>query len=187
MRDIPADIISALESRLFRPCYFVYVGFSDPIRFTSLYSSKTLFGDEYFGLGNLGKVSPISENSDMEPQQMSITIAGVNPTSLSATLSEPYINRDVRVYVGMLNDNGALIADTAMTYFVGKVDEMKVVQDTKGSIEIIARDRLADWNRPRVERYTNASQQARYPGDKGLEFVSQVADKEIIWPASSYF
>lgn len=187
MRDIPAAIITALESRKFKPCYFVYIGFSTPLRFTSLYSSKTLFGEEYIGLGNLGRVSPVSENSDLEPQQMSILIAGVSPTSLAGALTEPYINRDVRVYVGMLDDNGALIGDTALTYFVGKVDEMKVSQGKTGSIEVIARDRLADWNRPRVERYTNASQQARYPGDKGLEYVSQVADKEIIWPASSYF
>lgn len=187
MRNIPTEIITALESRKFKPAYFVFVGFSDPIRFTSLYSSKVVDGDEYIGLGNLGKVSGISENTDMEPQQLSIVIAGVNPASLSATLTEPYVNREVRVLVGMLDDNDGLIGDVTMTYFVGKIDEMKVTQDTAGSIEIIARDRLADWSRPRVERYTNASQQAKFPGDKGLEFVSQVADKEIIWPASSYF
>lgn len=187
MRDIHPDIIAALESFKFKPCYFVDIMFDDPVHFTSLYTSKTYNGTEYIGLGNLGKVSRISENSELEPQQMSIVIAGVTGASLASALTDPYINRDVRVYVGMLDDQGALIADTAMTYFVGKVDELKVEQGKNAHIEVIARDRLADWNRPRIERYTNAAQQAKYPGDKGLEFVSQVADKEIIWPASSYF
>lgn len=187
MRSIPAEIITALESAKLKPAYFVYIGFSTPLRFTSLYTSKIVDGDEYIGLGNLGKVSAVSENSDMEPQQQTIVIAGVDPASLAGALTEPYINREVRVLIGMLDGNDDLLGGETMTYFVGKIDEMKVTQDTRGSIEIIARDRLADWNRPRVERYTNASQQAKYPGDKGLEFVSQVADKEIIWPSSSYF
>lgn len=187
MRNIPAGILAALQSYKFKPCYFVDIMFDDPLHFASLYTSKVFNGTEYFGLGNLGKVSRVSENSDLEPQQMSIVIAGVTGASLAAALTDPYINRDVRVYIGMLDDQGALIDDTAMTYFVGKVDELKVEQSTNANIEIIARDRLADWNRPRIERYTNADQQAKYPGDKGLEFVSQVADKEIVWPASSYF
>lgn len=187
MRDIPAGIIAALESSVFRPAFFVEILFDEPLRFTSLYVSKIVNGIEYFGFGNLGSVSRLSENSDLEPQQLSITIAGVESASLAGALTEPYINRVVRVYVGMLDDQGTLIGDDVMTYFVGKLDEMKIKHGDTGSIEFIARDRLADWDRPRVERYTNAAQQALHPGDKGLEFVSQVADKEIIWPASSYF
>jgi hypothetical protein len=33
----------------------------------------------------------------------------------------------------------------------------------------------------------NADQQARYPGDKGFEFVGQIADKKIIWPNGEFF
>lgn len=187
MRQIPQAIINALAEPVVRPAFFVEILFSEPLRFTSLYVSKVVNGDEYFGFGNLGSVSPVSENAELDPQQMSVVIAGINPESLAGALTEPYVNRDVRIYVGLLDEQGGLIADDVMTYFIGKVDEMKVKYGSKGSIEFIVRDRLADWSRPRIERYTNADQQARYPGDKGLEFVSQVADKEIIWPASSYF
>lgn len=186
MRDIPQAVIDALESRNFKPIFFVEILFATPLRFTSFYASKTVGGVEYFGLGNLGAVSSVSEGTDLDPQQLSISIAGVSQTSLAGALTEPYINRDAKVMVGMLDDNDELLSDP-FNYFVGKVDEMKVHYGKQGKIEIIVRDRLADWARPRIERYTNAAQQARYPGDKGLEFVSQVAEKEIIWPASSYF
>lgn len=186
MRDVPAAVISALESANFKPIFFVEVLFDTPLRFTSFYASKTVGGLEYFGLGNLGSVSAVSEGTDMDPQELSITIAGVSQTSLAGALTEPYINRPAKVMVGMLDDNDQLLSDP-FNYFVGKVDEIKVNYSKQGSIEIIVRDRLADWGRPRIERYTNADQQAKYPGDKALEFVSQVAEKEIIWPKSSYF
>lgn len=186
MRDIPQAVIDALESKNFKPIFFVEVMFETPIRFTSFYASKTVDGVEYFGLGNLGSVSGVSENTDLDPQQLSISIAGVSQTSLAGALTEPYINRDAKVMVGMLDDNDELLSDP-FNYFIGKVDELKVEYGKTGRIEIIVRDRLADWGRSRIERYTNAAQQAKYPGDKGLEFVSQVAEKEIIWPSSSYF
>jgi hypothetical protein len=74
-----------------------------------------------------------------------------------------------------------------MESFSGLVDEIQVEIGSIGRITITVRDELADWSRPRIERYTNSDQQARYNGDKGLEYISQVADKEIVWPASSYF
>ncbi|WP_138438601.1 hypothetical protein [Marinobacter alexandrii] len=186
MRAIPQAIIDALESKNFKPIFFVEVLFQTPLRFTSFYASKTVGGVEYFGLGNLGSVSSVSENADLDPQQLSISIAGVSQASLAGALTEPYLNRDAKVMVGMLDENDELLSDP-FNYFVGKVDEMPCKYGKEGRIEIIVRDRLADWGRPRIERYTNAAQQAKYPGDKGLEFVSQVAEKEIIWPASSYF
>lgn len=186
MRDIPAALITALESSQFKPIFFVEVMFQTPLRFTSFYSTKTVGGVDYVGLGNLGSINSVSEGSDLEPQQLSISIAGVSQASLSGALTEPYINRNAKVMVGMLDANDNLLSDP-FNYFVGKVDEIKVEYGKIGKIEIIIRDRLADWARPRLERYTNADQQAKYPTDKGLEFVSQVAEKEIIWPASDYF
>lgn len=187
LRDIPAEIITALGQPVVRPAFFVEILFSEPLRFTSLYSDKVVNGKTYFGFGNLGSVSDVSENSELEPQQMSVVIAGISAASLSGALTEPFINRPVEIAVGLLDDQGQLISDMVMVYMIGKIDDMKVKHDDTGSIEIVVRDRLADWSRPRLERYTNASQQAKFPGDKGLEFVSQVADKEIIWPASSFF
>jgi hypothetical protein len=56
-----------------------------------------------------------------------------------------------------------------------------------GMIEVTVTDESADWTRVRSERYTDQDQQAVYPGDKGFEFVSSIASKEVIWPASTFF
>ena len=41
--------------------------------------------------------------------------------------------------------------------------------------------RLADWERPRVSRYTDADQQQRFPGDLGCRFAPQMVEKELVW------
>lgn len=186
MRDIHPDVIAALESAIFRPLYFVEILFDEPLRFTSAYSSMTVSGKEYFGAGNLGSISPVSEGTDLDPQEFKIVVAGVSESSLAAIVTSNYLNREVTCLTALVDDQGQIIGEP-MHSFSGNTDEVQVEMGSVGRITITVRDELADWARPRIERYTNSDQQARYPGDKGLEYVSQVADKEIVWPASSYF
>ena len=58
---------------------------------------------------------------------------------------------------------------------------MNITLGQQGTIEVVCRSRLADWDNPRVRRYNNQTQQALYPGDLGLEFVEQATEKEIFW------
>lgn len=187
MRDIPQSIIDALESRVFRPLFLVEIDFDTPLRFSSAYVNINVQGVDYFGGGNFGSITSAKENSDLEPNQVEITLAGISDASLAAVGSSNYINRDVRIKVAMLDEQGQVINDETMNYFIGKTDEVKYKYGKTSFITIIAIDRLADWSRPRVERNMNADQQARYPGDKGFEFVGQIADKKIIWPNGEFF
>ena len=54
---------------------------------------------------------------------------------------------------------------------------------TRSPSPLTVESRFAAWDRPLVRRYNNADQQTRYPGDKGLEFVEQTAEKQIVWGA----
>ena len=61
---------------------------------------------------------------------------------------------------------------------------MNIEAGETATISISVESRLVDWERPRVHRYTNADQQIAYPGDKGLEFVAQMVEKELVWGRS---
>lgn len=188
MRDIPQSVIDALESGVFRPLFLVSIAFDTPLNFSSSYGSITVDGTEYFGAGNLGNITSAKENSQLEPNQLEITLAGISDTSLTAVGESNYLNRDVVVKVAFLDDSGQIIGgDAVFNYYIGKTDEVKYQYGKTSSITVIARDRLADWSRPRVERNMNADQQALYPGDKGFEFVGQIADKRIVWPTAEFF
>jgi hypothetical protein len=54
------------------------------------------------------------------------------------------------------------------------------------SVTVRLENRLADWERPRLRRYTDEDQQRAHPGDKGFEFVTSTVDKDIVWPASNW-
>lgn len=187
MRNIPAEIITALEASVFRPLFLVEIQFDTVLRFSSSSGPVTVAGVEYIGAANLGSISSSKENSGLEPNQISIKLAGISDASLAAVGTSNYINRPVTVKVAMVDEDGGVIGNTAMNYFIGKTDDVKFVYGQQSAIEITARDRLADWARPKVERNMNADQQAKYPGDRGFEFVGQVTDKKIIWPKGEYF
>ena len=82
--------------------------------------------------------------------------------------------------LGFLNSNYALV-DDPFIIFVGKVDTMAISLSDTATIELDIENRLIDWERPRVSRFTNEEQQNLYSGDKGLEFVDSVAEKELFW------
>ena len=44
--------------------------------------------------------------------------------------------------------------------------------------------RFAAWDKPQPRRYNNSSQQSRYPGDLGLQFIEQATYKTVIWGAA---
>lgn len=187
MRDIPTDLMNAFQSNTFRPIFLVKIMFDTVLRFSSADHDKVFKGETYLGAGNVGKITPFKENGSLEPSQMDISVAGISPSILQAIGNSNYLNRDVFIWVGSINDDGSIAGDDGMYYFIGKTDEVRYEYGKYSAIKIIARSRLADWSRPRVERNMNADQQAKYPGDKGFEFVSQIQDKKIIWPRGEFF
>jgi hypothetical protein len=46
---------------------------------------------------------------------------------------------------------------------------------------LTAESRLIDLERSRERRYTSEDQKIDYPNDKGLEFIADLQDKEIVW------
>lgn len=73
------------------------------------------------------------------------------------------------------------LVDDPLLIALGKMDVSTIDQGQTLTVIITAESRFAAWNRPIVRRYTNAEQTTRFPGDKGLEFIDQAAQKEIFW------
>jgi hypothetical protein len=49
------------------------------------------------------------------------------------------------------------------------------------NINVTAESRLIDLERSRERRYTSEDQKINYPNDKGLEFIADLQDKELVW------
>lgn len=133
------------------------------------------------GLGNLGKISAVEEGVEIAPYSVSFQLSGIPQSQISIALSEDYRNRDVRVWLGLLDEQHQLIEDPVLLARM-LLDTMNLELGDTAIIEATAHSRLVEWERPRIRRFTNADQQAIYPNDKGLEFVPTIsAGKELIW------
>lgn len=139
---------------------------------------------EFLGVGNLGQISAIEEAVGTAASSVQLTLSGIPSSLISIALGEEYRGRDVRIWLALLDDQHALIDDPVLLWR-GRLDTMNLALGGTATIEATAHSRLVDAERPRMRRYTNEDQQAVYPGDKGLEFVSQIsAGKELIWGKS---
>lgn len=173
---------AALAADQVRAANLVHVALDgDPIRFASTPHSIDWGGQNWLGLGLLGSVAAIDEGADLEMFGIEITISGIPQELVAAALAEDYQGKLCEVYLALFDTASGAIIDDPVLVFQGRTDSMTIELGETASIIITAESRMTDWNRPRIVRYTNEEQQALYPGDRGLEFVSSATSKEIIW------
>lgn len=176
--------------------------------FSNLVDDIVFEGFVYQGMGNLGDIGQIAETAALDPQWMDIVLSGVTAELLQAALVTNYFNRPVYVHLGCLGDadgyfwndtelswndltlpwgDGGIIIGEPFQVFAGTIDSINCAYGAASYIEISCADELADWEREKIERYTDQDQQARYPGDTGFRFVAQVSTREVVWPARNWF
>tara|TARA_R110002153_G_scaffold134623_2_gene284038 strand:+ start:231 stop:788 length:558 start_codon:yes stop_codon:yes gene_type:complete len=145
------------------------------------YGDITFGGNTYIGSGDIINVSPTQETSEIKANGIQVTLSGLPTELISAALSDPYQGRTAKIFFGVLDTDGNVIADPYMM-FRGSMDLM-TIEDSgdSASIQLTAESRLIDLDRARERRFTSEDQKIDYPNDKGLEFITSLQDKQIIW------
>lgn len=181
-RTLGSSFQTELAATELSPFFAIEMDFEgDPVRLWGGYGNIVIDGDSYFGAATLLNISPISETSEVQANGITVTLSGIDTSLISAALSENYQGREMKVYFGVLNDSGAIIDDPYIA-FKGRMDIMTIDEDGETStISVTAESRLIDLDVSRERRYTDADQKIDFPDDKGLEFIADIQDKEIIW------
>jgi hypothetical protein len=65
--------------------------------------------------------------------------------------------------------------------FRWRIDTMAIEKGKTATITLTAENRLADWDRARIRRWTDEDQKADYPTDRFFEFIPELQEKEIIF------
>jgi len=204
-RDISTAVASSLEEGVVYPFFTIELLFdSAPIRLWTGVGTLILEGQSYIGTGTLLDISSIEETSEMAVKGATITLSGMNSEVISLALQSPYQGRVCKISFGMfatgellkedgnyiLLEDGSTIGletqETGLTQiFSGYMDQMNISEGPEfGTIELKAENKLIDLERQRVRRFTNQFQKSLYPNDRGLEFVENIQDKEIVWGRS---
>jgi hypothetical protein len=176
----------AVEQQKVAPVIFVSLDFPSGIVWvSSLIGTYTWGGFDWLGVGMFGDVSGLEESAELSRKTVQYTLRGVPNDLVAAALSEDYQGRPAKIYIGFLGTTTyQLVADPELLDS-GLLDVSGIKLGQTATLTITAESRIAAWSRPVIRRYTDAEQQRRFPGDKGLEFISQAAQKEIVWGRKS--
>lgn len=180
-REITTATLNAAGGEVVRPLFFVLLDFEGGAqRLTSADRTMTWAGEDWLGVGGLGSIGGIEETSELQVNGVELSLSGINPDLVPVALTEPYQGRPCRIWLGFLAETYTLIADP-MLIFAGRLDQMSIELGEVAAIRVTAKSRLADWERPRIQRYTDASQRMLWSNDRGLEGVTAAANVEIVW------
>lgn len=181
-RTVTAAAQAAMSAQQVSPVAFLkFTLASGDVCLCSADRNITWDGSVYTGAGDLGSISDVSASDTLQAAQVRFSLSGIAANLLSAARSEQYQGRRISLWIGFLDvDTWALIADPVLIW-KGIIDQMQITFGETATITLIADNLIALWERPRIRRYSNADQQAAYPGDLGFEFIEQAAEKEIVW------
>lgn len=104
------------------------------------------------------------------------------PTSMvsSGTGEVWTINQSGNPPARVLDRGHAVLADP-IGPFRFRCDTMAIEKGKTATITLTAENRLADWDRARIRRWTHEDQVAEHPGDRFFEQIPELMEKEIIF------
>lgn len=180
-RDLPSAVATAIGSTVVKLAFFAEFQFaSGTVRLWTGYGNKSWGGHTWSGAGDFGGLTPIDETTEIGAAGLTFKLSQVPSTSLALALGDNYRGKPCKLWLAVLDASDAVV-DTYQV-FAGRMDVMKIEDgDGTGAIAIQAENRLIDLSRPRTRRYTDAEQQRRYPGDRGLEYVAKLPEKPLYW------
>jgi hypothetical protein len=155
-----------------------------PFRVWTGLGPLTWAGLTFEGLGDLGAMSEVEETVELRAVRLTLTLSPVPQEVIDIALAERSFRlRPVRLWVALL-DADAVAADPFPLWagLMDTMDTMEVVDGPEPRVALACENPLVGLERAEVRRYTDADQQAEYPGDRFFEFVPALQEAEIRLP-----
>lgn len=206
-RNLTTQMQDVVQDKVIFPIIFLEADFdSGAVRLWSGVGDLVWNGYTWTGGGSLLKVDSIEESNEIKAVGTTVALSGIPSDLLSIALQEDYQGRELKIYLGAFSvetqflsqengdyilkeDGGRLylltetdIISDPVILFSGRIDTMTIQESGETStIQLTVENRLIDFERTKERRYTSEDQKIDYPTDKGLEFVTSIQDKEIVW------
>ena len=181
MRQISSEVLAALRSDNVPILILVKLEFTSGTVYVCNAGYNFLWDNQvWMGVGNMGSVSAVGEGEELKMYGCTLSLTGLDPDLIAISLSSGYQGKPATIWMAPLNSNYQILVDPVII-FRGRMDTMPVELAETATIQLTVESRLTDWEKPRMRRYNTYDQQLEYPDDKGFEFVTQMAEKEIVW------
>lgn len=185
-RQLTTAMRKEVTAELVRPITLVQCAFdSGNLNLWSGIGNLTVDSVEYVGAGTLLQIGEIAESAELQANGLTVALSGITEPLISKARDEDYQGRELKVLLGAIDSEGDVTADPIVV-FSGFMDTMVINDGAEtATIQVSVENRLIEFERTRARRYTAEDQKIDYPDDKGLEFVAEMAEKEIVWGRSS--
>ena len=186
MRAITPAAAAALSGRTVPMALLVDMQLDPPLRVCTWGGPLQWDGQTYLAAGLLGTVDATDESTD-QPRSLRFTLSGVPTALIARVVGEAVRGKEVSVYAAILDPATHAVLDASIEWF-GTLEAMTINGDgASESITVTAESAGVDLLRAVPVRYTDTDQQRLFPGDRFFEYVSDQADREIIWPTAEFF
>lgn len=187
MMILPPEALAALANPTVPMISLVRLGFASPIGLNSSNFSLTYNSVLYRGAYGLGTVSPIEDSpGEVKGLQFELFAGGVDIVALALDDAKVWQGTPVDVYGGILNADYQLVH--AQRIWTGQGDTMSISeQRDKCILNASAESSAVDLLRGHPSVYADVDQRARFPSDRGLEYVLSQIDRPVIWPTREFF
>ena len=177
--------ISADEKRPFFAVTLNFARGASPVRLWTGIGDITFGGNTYSGVAQLGQVGGVPETSEIKSTGVQLTLSGVPSALVNDAVWSQYQGDTVNLYFGTRTIENTVQGEP-FEMFRGFIDTMETDNDgTTTTITMTVNTIMNEITRSRLSRYTDAEQQRRFPGDKGLEYVASLQNKKITWGTPS--
>lgn len=134
-------------------------------------------GITYQATGTLGSIEALSEKHGTEISRLSLGLHGLPPASFAVFAADKLRGCPCKVLLHVSSGGRT----SAIPVFSGQVNQATFSPLPSMSVSITVGGRLALLRKALASRYTDADQQAHFPGDKGLAFVADLEHLTLTW------
>jgi hypothetical protein len=137
--------------------------------------SITWNSQTWTGVGDLGKISTVTEDSNLTSQGITLSLAGVRSSLLTEAMSEIKQGLPCKVWIVLMSAEGVPVDSIGV--YSGLMDQSDIEEGVDSSVITIAvESRLSDLQRAQNHRLTDADQRAKYPTDDAFKWTQQLLD-----------
>jgi len=183
VREITAAADTALQRPTVLPAVLIALRFSGGwVRLWTGLGDLTWNGDVFTGAGDLLGLSTIEETAEVRSVGVTLTLSSLPASAIALLDGEAWQNREARIWLALFDADGTTMVEDPVPLLRGRMDQMTHSEGTTATVALSIESRLADLERARVRRYTDADQQDEHPGDRAFEFVEDMANGvDISW------
>ena len=146
---------------------------------TSLNFDVEIDGETWIGSRGLGSIAPIEESSN-GVNGANLVLAGVTQEHIAGMLTENVRGKKVTIKIAVLNtatEPPLLAIDPNV--WQGLLDT-QTFNEGQASVVVTAENRLIEWDKPRMLRFSNQDLKRTRPNDNFFKYADAMANKQII-------